>query len=156
MGLGGKYSRGRVQAIEGPVHLSDLSTLKDNIFDLLVASLFLNLLGLALPLSMLQIYDRILPNHSVGTMVLLLLGVLGALVLESVLTYGRTYITSWVGARFEHQAACFGLERMLLTSLHIYEREGSGVHLDRMTSLATVRDFYAGQALMTSWTCRSL
>ena len=42
-----------------------------------------------------------------------------------------------------------GLERMLMTSLHIYEKEGSGVHLDRMTSLAVVRDFYAGQALMT-------
>jgi len=149
MGLGGKYAYGRIQATEGPVHLSDLSTLKDNIFDLAVASLFLNLLGLALPLSMLQIYDRILPNHSVGTMVLLLTGVLVALIFESVLSYGRSYITGWVGARFEHQAACLGLERMLMTSLHVYEKEGTGVHLDRMSSLATVRDFYAGQALMT-------
>jgi ATP-binding cassette subfamily C protein LapB len=147
--LGGKYAYGRVQATEGPVHLSDLSTLKDNIFDLFLASLFLNLLGLALPLSMLQIYDRILPNHSVGTMVLLLFGVLGALVMESILSFARSYITGWVGARFEHQAACLGLERMLMTSLHIYEKEGSGVHLDRMSSLAIVRDFYAGQALMT-------
>ncbi len=149
MGLGGKYAYGRIHATEGPVHLSDLSTLKDNIFDLALASLFLNLLGLALPLSMLQIYDRILPNHSVGTMVLLLAGVLGALMMESILSYGRSYITGWVGARFEHQAACLGLERMLMTSLHIYEKEGSGVHLDRMSSLAIVRDFYAGQALMT-------
>ena len=149
LGLGGKYSHGRVHATEGQVHLSDLSTLKDNIFDLAVASLFLNLLGLALPLSMLQIYDRILPNHSVGTMVLLLAGVMGALICESILSYSRSYITGWVGARFEHQAACLGLERMLMTSLHVYEKEGSGVHLDRMSSLAIVRDFYAGQALMT-------
>ena len=147
--LGGKYSHGRVVATEGQVHLHDLSTLKENIFDLAVASLFLNLLGLALPLSMLQIYDRILPNHSVGTMVLLLLGVLAALIAESVLSYCRSYITGWVGARFEHQAACLGLERMLMTRLDVYEKEGSGVHLDRMTSLAVVRDFYAGQALMT-------
>ena len=132
-----------------PVRLKDLSTLHENIFDLVVASLFLNLLGLALPLSMLQVYDRILPNRSVGTMVLLLTGVLLALIAESILSYCRSYITGWVGARFEHRAACLGLERMLLTSLHVYEREGSGVHLDRMSSLAVVRDFYAGQALMT-------
>jgi ATP-binding cassette subfamily C protein LapB len=149
IGLGGSRSHGRVTFVDGPVHLSDLSTLKANIFDLAMASLFLNLLGLALPLSMLQIYDRILPNHSVGTMVLLLVGVLAALLAESVLSYGRSYITGWVGARFEHQAACLGLQRMLMTSLHVYEKEGTGVHLDRMSSLATVRDFYAGQALMT-------
>ena len=150
LGLGGKNAYGRVNfTTDGPINLSDLSTLKSNIFDLAVASLFLNLLGLALPLSMLQIYDRILPNHSVGTMVLLLVGVLAALLAESVLSYGRSHITGWIGARFEHQAACLGLQRMLMTSLHIYEKEGTGVHLDRMSSLATVRDFYAGQALMT-------
>lgn len=149
-GLGGRRAHGRVNmTTDGPIRLSDLSTLKANIFDLALASLFLNLLGLALPLSMLQIYDRILPNHSVGTMVLLLVGVLAALLAESVLSYGRSYITGWIGARFEHQAACLGLQRMLMTSLHIYEKEGTGVHLDRMTSLAMVRDFYAGQALMT-------
>lgn len=149
IGLGGGRSHGRVSFVDGPVHLSDLSTLKENIFDLAMASLFLNLLGLALPLSMLQIYDRILPNHSIGTMVLLLVGVMGALLAESVLSFGRSYITGWIGARFEHQAACLGLQRMLMTSLHIYEKEGTGVHLDRMSSLGTVRDFYAGQALMT-------
>ena len=148
-GLASQYNSKSSKTAAGLVQLSDLSTLKENIFDLVVASLFLNLLGLALPLSMLQIYDRILPNHSVGTMVLLLFGVLMALVAESILSYCRSFITGWVGARFEHQAACLGLERMLMTSLHIYEKEGSGVHLDRMTSLAIVRDFYAGQALMT-------
>jgi ATP-binding cassette, subfamily C, bacterial LapB len=147
--LGGKYGKGEAFVPHGKIRLSDLSTLSENVFDLALASLFLNLLGLAMPLSMLQIYDRILPNHSVGTMVLLLMGVLVALVLESTLSYARSFITGWVGARFEHKAACLGLERMLMTSLHIYEREGSGVHLDRMSSLATVRDFYAGQALMT-------
>ena len=147
------FSRDRSQTTASQLssvsHLGQLSTLKDNFLDLLLASVFLNLLGLALPLSMLQIYDRILPNHSVGTMVLLLGGVLAALVAESVLTYCRAYITGWVGARFEHRAACIGLQRMLMTHLHVYESEGTGIHLDRMSSLATVRDFYAGQALLT-------
>ena len=130
------------------VSLSGLSTLRSNIFDLLVSSLFLNLLGLAMPMSLLQVYDRILPNKSTGTMVLLLGGVMGALMVESVLGYCRSNVTTWVGAKFEHRAACFGLERMLMTSLHEFEKEGSGIHLDRMNSLGTVRDFYAGAALL--------
>lgn len=129
--------------------LGAFSTLKSNMFDLAIASLFLNILGLALPMSLLQVYDRILPNKSTGTMVLLLVGVLGALLLESLLNFARSYITGWVGARFEHKAGCNAIERLMMTGIDSFEKEGSGVHLERINSMSTVRDFYAGQALLT-------
>ncbi|MBI5163327.1 MAG: ATP-binding cassette domain-containing protein [Magnetospirillum sp.] len=129
--------------------LGELSTLKNNLFDLGISSLFLNVLGLALPMSLLQVYDRILPNQSTGTMIFLLGGVLCALCLESLLNLGRSYITGWVGAKFEHNAGCRGLETVVMTSIHQFEKEGSGTHLERLGSLATVREFYAGQAMMT-------
>lgn len=40
----------------------------------LLPSLLVNLLSLAVPLTVLQIYDRILPNQSYGTATLLLAG----------------------------------------------------------------------------------
>ena len=129
--------------------LSSMSTLKSNMFDLAVASLFLNVLGLAMPMSLLQVYDRILPNKSIGTMVFLLSAVLGALAVESVITFCRSAITGWVGARFEHKAGCAALDRLVMTGIDQFEKEGSGVHLERMNSLGTVREFYAGQALLT-------
>lgn len=129
--------------------LGAFSTLRSNLFDLALASLFLNVLGLALPMSLLQVYDRILPNHSTGTMVLLMAGVLGALVLESILTFARSYITGWIGARFEHNAGCSAINRLMTTGIDSFEKEGSGVHLERLNSLSTVREFYAGQALLT-------
>lgn len=129
--------------------LNAFSTLRENWFDLAAASLFLNILGLAMPMSLLQVYDRILPNKSIGTMVLLLLGVLGALALETVLTFCRSWVTGWVGARFEHRAGCEALKRLVMTGIDNFEKEGSGVHLERMNSLGTVREFYAGQALLT-------
>ncbi|WP_245644328.1 peptidase domain-containing ABC transporter [Magnetospirillum moscoviense] len=134
---------------EKPFSLSELSTLRSSFFDLGVASVFLNVLGLAMPMSLLQVYDRILPNKSTGTMVLLLTAVLAALALESVLSFGRSYITGWVGAKFEHKAGCAALDRLLMTGIDSFEKEGSGVHLERMGSLGTVREFYAGQALLT-------
>lgn len=117
--------------------------------DLTVASLFLNVLALALPVSLLQVYDRILPNKSQGTLFLLVVGVLVALLFEGVMRIGRSYITGWIGARFEHMAGCAALDRLLTTSLNDFEREGSGVHLERFNALATVKDFYAGQAVLT-------
>ncbi|MEW5728023.1 MAG: ABC transporter transmembrane domain-containing protein [Pseudomonadota bacterium] len=132
-----------------PFSLSELSTLKANLFDLGVASLFLNILGLALPMTLLQVYDRILPNKSTGTMVLLLTGVLAALAMESLLSFGRSYVTGWIGAKFEHKASITALDRLVMSGIHDFEKEGSGVHLERMNSLTTVREFYAGQALLT-------
>ena len=130
------------------ISLGSLSTLRANIFDLAGSSLFLNILGLALPLSLLQVYDRILPNKSTGTMVFLLSSVLLALLMESVLTYCRSWVTGWVGAKFEHKAGCTGFDRLLTTNLSAFEKDGAGIHLERMNSLGTVRDFYGGQAAL--------
>ncbi len=129
--------------------VQSFSTLRANLFDLVVASIFLNILGLAMPMSLLQVYDRILPNKSTGTMMLLLLGVLGALLLESVLSICRSWITGWVGAKFEHKSGCEALRRILCTSIGQFEKEESGIHLERINSLGVVREFYAGQALLT-------
>jgi ATP-binding cassette subfamily C protein LapB len=57
-----------------------------------VASLALNLLSLALPVFILQVYDRIIPNKAESTAFLLALGVLLAIGLELLLKIGRTRI----------------------------------------------------------------
>ena len=51
----------------------------------LLASLLINILSLAFPITLLQAYDRIIPNKSVNTLVLLTLGVGIALILEALL-----------------------------------------------------------------------
>lgn len=71
---------------------------------LAVGTVFMNLLGLALPLSLLQVYDRIIPNSSLGTLTVLVLGIGAAMVLEVCLRLARGAITAWLSARFEHRA----------------------------------------------------
>lgn len=117
--------------------------------ELIVISLFMNVLSLALPLVLLQVYDRILPNAALSTLSLLVLGIGIALVLESLLKLGRSYVTGWVSARFEYLTGVAALRRLLDASLKDYERTGSGVHLERLGALNTVKDFYAGQALLS-------
>lgn len=129
--------------------LSSYTSLLVNMPDLVLASLFLNVLALALPIALLQVYDRIIPNQSEGTLQLLVLGVGMALLFEAGLRLGRSYITGWIGARFEHMAGCGAMGRLLGTSVGAFERDGSGAHLERFNTLATVKDFYAGQAILT-------
>lgn len=129
--------------------LSSYTSLLASMPELVLASLFLNVLTLALPVALLQVYDRIIPNQSQGTLQLLVLGVGVALLFEAVLRMGRSHVTGWVGARFEHRAGCGAMARLLGTSIGAFEREGSGAHLERLNALGTVKDFYAGQAILT-------
>src|ERR1700674_947699 len=64
------------------------------------ASFALNLLALALPLSILQVYDRIIPNRSVATLAYLFLGLAMALCVEFVLKTTRSALLSWHAMHF--------------------------------------------------------
>ena len=51
--------------------------------ELIVATIAINLLSLALPIMVLQIYDRIMTNHSVNTLSVLAIGVCIAILFSS-------------------------------------------------------------------------
>jgi ATP-binding cassette, subfamily C, bacterial LapB len=131
-----------------PERLTPFSMVASTLGDLVLLSLMINLLGLALPLTLLQVYDRILQFDAVSTLSWLLIGVVSAILLESGLSMGRSYIGGWLGARFEHLAGCSAMERLLTTSLASFEKDGSGVHLERVNAISTLKDFYSGQAVL--------
>ncbi len=134
----------------GPVETPGrYSSLRGVLPELVLISLFMNLLALALPLVLLQVYNRILPNAALSTFALLVLGIGVALILESLLKLGRSYLTGWVSARFEHNAGVAALRRLLDAPLQDIELAGSGIHLERLNALGTVKDFYAGQSLLS-------
>ena len=137
------------ETIDWVSKLGKSSKIPFGMFDMVVASLFINVLSLAMPLSLLQIYDRILPNSSFNTLTMLVGGIGIALLFEAMFRVGRSYLSGWVGARFEHMAGCAAVERVLTTSVNDFEKEGAGVHLERLSSLGTLKEFYAGQAIMT-------
>ncbi|MEO5331219.1 MAG: ATP-binding cassette domain-containing protein [Magnetococcus sp. YQC-5] len=131
-----------------PARLTPFSVVANSIWDLLLISFVLNLLGLALPLTLLQVYDRILQFEAISTLNLLLLGVVVAMLLEALLKMGRSYVGAWLGARFEHSASVSAMERLLKTNLVDFERVGNGVHLERLNAINVIKDFYAGGAVL--------
>ena len=70
-------------------------------FPIWVSSVIINILGVGLPLLILQVYDRIIPNQSFNTLSMLVLGFVGVLVLEFLLRLGRAYTLGWAATRFE-------------------------------------------------------
>ena len=110
------------------------------------ASICAHLLALALPLALLQTYDRILPNEAYSTTFVLALGVSIAIVLEALLRYGRSVLFAHIGEAFEG--------RMTLREVdHLMRANGKAVHeygvpalSDALRAVSQVRDFWSGSA----------
>lgn len=79
------------------------STLRSSRWDppVVLASLGANLLSLVVPMSMIHLYDRIIPNHGFETLVVLGIIVLCALVAEVVLRSARRFLLERAGETFE-------------------------------------------------------
>lgn len=115
---------------------------------LALSSLIINLLALGMPLGLLQIMDRVVANQSVQTLLLLVLGIVGVIVLEEILRAANSHVTGWLGARFEHAASVNALSRLMHVPLRRLEREEPDMHAERIAAAGKVADFYSGQALL--------
>lgn len=116
--------------------------------DVLLSSIVINLLSLALPLVILQTYDRVIPNGGHETFVYLMAGLAIVVVLDGGLRLARAYITSWGAARFEHAVGCRTIDRMLSTNSLAFESVPPGAQLARFNAIETLRDLYAGQGML--------
>ncbi|WP_027849039.1 peptidase domain-containing ABC transporter [Marinospirillum minutulum] len=115
---------------------------------IVLASLMTNLLALALPLGMLQIFDRVLKNESIHTLVVLALGIVLMMVLEEVLKGVNATVTNWLGARFKHKASMQVLNKVFQIPMRLFGKEEPGAYAEKMQAASKVSDVYSGNALL--------
>lgn len=108
---------------------------------IIAATAGINLLGLAVPIALLQVYDRILPNAAVETLTMLLIGVGIALTIDAGLRYARARVLNWCGIRLEHSLGMAAAEAALRRS----QSEAAQVHRDiaDVQDLSALRDGFA-------------
>ncbi|WP_193771185.1 peptidase domain-containing ABC transporter [Candidatus Magnetaquicoccus inordinatus] len=126
----------------------DGSKLHSTLLLLAALSLMINIIGLAVPLALLQVYNRIIPNQGETTLTILVVGVLGALLLEAVLRWFRSYYTGWIGARYEHVTGCEIFRRLLFASGKGQPKEAGSELQERMSAIQTVGELYSGQLFL--------
>ena len=117
--------------------------------ELIVSTLAVNLLSLALPVMVLQVYDRIMNNHSVGTLSILVIGVCIAVLLETILRIARSYTTSWTGMIYEYTMSANAMRYYINSDPAKLKEEGVGRQIQNLGSFSKLRDFYGGQTLVT-------
>lgn len=116
--------------------------------DVLFASFGINILSLALPLIILQVYDRIVPEDAMDTFTVLMIGIGVVAILDYLLRAVRNHITAWSAARFEHAIGNRAVGRLIGAEIDEFEKSPASAHLDRMAAIEPLRDFHSGQGLI--------
>ena len=113
-----------------------------------VAAVFINLLALASPIFIMNVYDRILPNKATSSLIALAVGVGVALLFDLLLKNARSAIIDASGRAVDRKVSYGIFDKVLNTRLS--ERPAStGEYANRVSQMEFVREFFTSNTLAT-------
>jgi ATP-binding cassette subfamily C protein LapB len=113
-----------------------------------LAAAMVNIFGLITSLFTMTVYDRVVPNNAISSLVALSIGLLIVVVFDFLLRILRAYFTDLAGADIDHDVGGRVFRR--LVAIRLDQKKGStGALTGMMRELETLRDFFAS-ATMTA------
>ncbi|NOI25259.1 hypothetical protein [Vibrio mediterranei] len=113
----------------------------------LLPSVLINILSLAVPLTVLQIYDRIIPNQSYGTATLLLAGATIAVLLDALLRYIRSRVLAAESSMLEQQRYAETVRALATSPIKEIKQLKVGGVQNGLEAIAKIKDLYSGGLL---------
>lgn len=110
------------------------------------ASAVINLLALALPLTILQIYDRVLPNAAFDTLTALIIALVIVICVDAMLKYLRATVVNWSAASFTHKLSIRAAATMLRARPSEFNRTMASEHLERLNAITGLGGHIGGQS----------
>lgn len=115
--------------------------------EVLVASFFLQLLGLVSPLFFQVVVDKVLVHRGVSTLDVLIAGLLTVSAFETILSIMRTYLFSHTTNRIDVELGARLFRHLSALPLSYFESRRAGETVARMRELDNIRQFITGSAL---------
>ncbi|GJM04009.1 MAG: Fe3+/spermidine/putrescine ABC transporter ATP-binding protein [Rhodomicrobium sp.] len=109
-----------------------------------LSSLIINILGIGLPILILQVYDRVIPQQSLGTLVVMVFGFTAMLVFELLLRISRAYVLGWSATQFEIKVSQLAIKKLLDAPLESVSGDKAQTQIDRLSSIFRLADFFGG------------
>ena len=115
--------------------------------DVIISAIALGLLSIAMPLFVMNVYDRVVPNQAVETLWVLAIGVLIALTADFVLRLVRSYFVELAASRIDVKVSAVIMERVL--GMKLKNRPTSaGSFASNIQSFEAVRSFFSSITLV--------
>jgi ATP-binding cassette subfamily C protein LapB len=113
-----------------------------------VAALIVNLLGLAAPLFTMNVYDRVVPNGAIPSLIALSIGMMIAIVFDFVVRTIRTRIIDLTGKKIDVVLAANIFEHV--QAVKMAQRPTSvGILANQMRDFDSVREFFTSGAVVS-------
>jgi subfamily B ATP-binding cassette protein HlyB/CyaB len=115
--------------------------------EVLVASFFLQLLGLVSPLFFQVVIDKVLVHRSLGTLDVLVVGLVAISVFETVLGVMRTYLFAHTTNRIDVELGARLFRHLLALPMAYFQARRVGDSVARVRELENIRNFITSSAL---------
>ena len=126
---------------------SSIRTAKGLYRDVLLASVFISLLSIALPLFVMNVYDRVMPNAALETLWALAVGVLLVLAADFSLRMLRQYFVELAASRLDVTLSAKIMEQVLSINLASKPAK-SGSFINSLQSFESIRQFFGSVTLV--------
>jgi ATP-binding cassette subfamily C protein LapB len=113
-----------------------------------LAAMFINLLGLASPIFIMNVYDRVLPNKATSSLLALAIGVGLALLFDLLLKTARSTIIDQTGRAMDLKISYSLFDKVLHTSMAAAPAS-TGEYANRVSQFEFVREFFTSNTIAT-------
>jgi subfamily B ATP-binding cassette protein HlyB/CyaB len=117
------------------------------LFEVLVASFFLQIFALVTPLFFQVIIDKVLVHHGISTLQLLIFGMVTISIFEAVLGTLRTYLFSHTTNRIDVELGARLFRHLLGLPIAYFQARRAGDSVARVRELENIRNFLTSSAL---------
>lgn len=116
--------------------------------DILIAAFFINLFALTMPLFVMNVYDRVVPNHATETLWVLAIGAIVVVCADLVLRMLRSWFVELAASRADLRLSAHIMERILGMRLK-HSPQSVGSFASNVQSFESVRSFIGSMTITT-------
>lgn len=116
--------------------------------DVLVASLFIQLVALAFPLATQAIVDKVIANQATSTLMVLGVGLLMMAVFSATLSWLRQHFTLKLANELDRRRSQRVLTHLFRLPIQFFEKRATGNIINRVHVIEPIRDFIAGAFIL--------
>jgi len=115
--------------------------------DVLVASLVIQVLGLATPLFTQAIIDKVIVHRTTSTLIVIAVALGMFMLFSSAMTWLRQYLVIHTGNRIDAVLGAEVFSHLLRVPMRFFEHRPTGVLVARLHCVETIREFVTGAAI---------
>jgi len=129
--------------------LAEIRRHKRQFIDIAIAAVLLSVLAMGLPIFIQLVIDRVLIHHAIGTLYVLLSGMVIVVLFETAFGYLRRQLTLYASNKIDAKLNIQTFNKLTSLPMDFFERASTGVVVKNLMQVEKVRNFLTGQLFST-------